>query len=43
MPQIWLKRKQYDELTKRGYVVEQKVDELVGNFLKESDGNVDSQ
>ena len=33
MPQIWLKRHLYDELTKRNCNVEQKVDKLVEDFL----------
>ena len=33
MPQIWLKRRLYDGLTKRRINVEAKVDELVEDFL----------
>ena len=33
MPQIWLKRRLYDGLTKREINVEAKVDELVEDFL----------
>ena len=33
MPQIWLKRRLYDELTKKEINVEGKVDELVEDFL----------
>ena len=33
MPQIWLKRHLYDELTKREVNVDAKVDELVEDFL----------
>ena len=33
MPQIWLKRRLYDGLTKREINVEKKVDELVEDFL----------
>ena len=33
MPQIWLKRRLYDGLTKRGINVEAKVDELAEDFL----------
>ena len=41
MPQIWLKRRKYDELTIKGYAVEKKVDELVEEFLEENE-DVDS-
>ena len=33
MPQIWLKRRLYDGLTKREINVEKKVDELVEEFI----------
>ena len=33
MPQIWLKRRLYDGLTKREINVEAKVDELVEDFI----------
>ena len=39
MPQIWLKRDKYDELTRKGYLVEKKVDQLVEDFLDENGKN----
>ena len=33
MPQIWLKRRLYDELVKKCLNVEKEVDELVEDFL----------